>query len=67
MKRKTTFATMLGLFDKAWRDNDSPWNAILQWKEDLAKHGWTDSDFDKQLDTHHNSASKSASKHKKVA
>lgn len=51
--KKVRFEFMLKLFDEAWSSNrGSSWDAINQWKESLTKYGWTDEDFDKQLDTH---------------
>ena len=51
--KKVSFKFMLKLFDEEWSSNrGNSWNATIQWRESLAKYGWTDEEFDKQLDTH---------------
>jgi hypothetical protein len=42
---------MLGLFDKAWSDNQGKsWEAIQEWKKYCEVNGWTDDEFDQALD-----------------
>jgi len=53
MKKKSSFNTMLKLFDTAWAENrSSPWDALIQWRTILNEHRWTDDKFDYELDTH---------------
>ena len=44
-KRKSSFKTMLKLFDEAWK-TPTP---MKTWGEACDKHGWTDEEFDAKL------------------
>ena len=49
-KRKTNFKTMLKIFDDTWvKYGKGKSNFIDDWEEMLEKHGWTEEDFEDQL------------------
>lgn len=57
MAKKASFDKMLELFDKAWSDNKgNSWEAIQEWKKYCEANGWTDEEFDRELDNYSDKA-----------